>query len=250
VADCRFELFEEQEAVTRMDFVRKAAGVSARHSPGGNGPAVRSPITELVAQTHSLREAVRVLESERRVEVGRGAHTVARICVPGLESVTRPFGLLLKLSGATIGDVTVARTAIEPLSARYLAESGNHRAYDELEHMVENDLPAAYESGNLAEISARFHRRIVELSGNATFGMIAGMLHEIAEKHTAVAIRLKRGVPVADYDNAIRSYRRLIELLRAGDGEKTEAHWRRHMENSRAWTLEGLESVEVGDIID
>jgi GntR family transcriptional repressor for pyruvate dehydrogenase complex len=166
------------------------------------------------------------------------------------EFVARPFGLLLKLSGATIADVAVARTAMEPVAARHLAESGNHSAYNELERMVENDIRAAYESGNLAEVSARFHRRMVELSGNATLSMIAGMLHETAEKHYAAAIKRKRTVAADDYHKVIRSYRRLIEFLRAGDGDKAEAHWRSHMEKSRAVTLKGLESVKVRDIID
>ena len=52
----------------------------------------------------TLREAVRVLESERLVEVRRGSRTGARVRVPGPEIVARPAGLLLELSGATIAD--------------------------------------------------------------------------------------------------------------------------------------------------
>ena len=47
----------------------------------------------------TLREAVRVLESERLVEVRRGSRTGARVRVPGPEIVARPAGLLLELSG-------------------------------------------------------------------------------------------------------------------------------------------------------
>ena len=60
----------------------------------------------------TLREAVRVLESERLVEVRRGSRTGARVRVPGPEIVARPAGLLLELSGATIADVLVARSGI------------------------------------------------------------------------------------------------------------------------------------------
>src|SRR6202171_4772895 len=71
-----------------------------------------------------LREAVRVLESERLVEVRRGSRTGARVRVPGPEIVARPAGLLLEMSGATIADVMVARCGIEPVAARLLAEFG------------------------------------------------------------------------------------------------------------------------------
>ena len=50
----------------------------------------------------TLREAVRVLESERLVEVRRGSRTGARVRVPGPEIVARPAGLLLELSGPVV----------------------------------------------------------------------------------------------------------------------------------------------------
>src|SRR5215211_4096281 len=171
----------------------------------------------------TLREAVRVLESERLVEVRRGSRTGARVRVPGPEIVARPAGLLLEVSGATIADVMVARAAIEPVAARLLANEGTSHAIDELESILTQDIPAAYQSGRMAQVTARFHRRLVELSGNATLSMIAGMLHEITERHTAAAINERRSVPKAHYEKLVRSYRRLIELVRAGDGDEAEA---------------------------
>src|ERR1700681_2033294 len=52
-----------------------------------------------------LREAVRVLESERLVEVRRGSRTGAKVRVPGPETVARPGALVLAISGTTLGDV-------------------------------------------------------------------------------------------------------------------------------------------------
>lgn len=198
----------------------------------------------------TLREAVRVLESERLVEVRRGSRTGARVRVPGPEIVARPAGLLLELSGATIADVLVARSSIEPLAARLLATKGKTKAFDELEQILINEIPASLEAPRFATATAQFHLRLVELSGNATLSLIAGMLHEITERHTVVAIARRRSVPKADYDKLVRSYRRLIKLLRARDGDEAEAHWRRHMDNSRAVVLRGLGSIKVRDVMD
>lgn len=197
----------------------------------------------------TLREAVRVLESERLVEVRRGSRTGARVRVPGPEIVARPAGLLMELSGATIADVLVARSSIEPLAARLLATKGKTKAFDELEQILNNEIPASLEAPRFAAATAQFHLRLVELSGNATLSIIAGMLHEITERHTAVAIARRRSVPKADYDKLVRSYRRLIKLLRARDGDEAEAHWRRHMDNSRAVMLRGLGSIKVRDVM-
>ena len=197
----------------------------------------------------TLREAVRVLESERLVEVRRGSRTGARVRVPGPEIVARPAGLLLELTGATNADVMVAQAGIEPMAARLLAESGNAEAFDELDKMLAEHIPAGWQSGRLAETTADFHRRMVELSGNATLAIIAGMLHEITVRHTAFAMKENRPMSKSDYELLMRSYKRLMTLMRSGDGEGAEAHWRKHLDTARELLLKGMETVKVRDVM-
>ncbi|BBY14610.1 FadR/GntR family transcriptional regulator [Mycolicibacterium litorale] len=197
----------------------------------------------------TLREAVRVLESERLVEVRRGSRTGARVRVPGPEIVARPAGLLLELSGATIADVMTARSGIEPMAVRLLTESGDTAAFDELEQTLDEHVAHSWQSGRLAETTGDFHRRMVELSGNATLTMMAGMLHEITVRHTAFAMKESNPPSKADYEKLMRSYRRLLQLMRSGDGAAAEAHWRKHLDTARALLLQGLETVKVRDVM-
>ena len=197
----------------------------------------------------TLREAVRVLESERLVEVRRGSRTGARVRVPGPEIVARPAGLLLELTGATIADVMVAQAGIEPMAARLLAETGTPEAFDELDRMLAEHIPAGFQTGQLAETTGDFHRRMVELSGNATLAIIAGMLHQITVRHTAFLFKERRPVSKADYEKLMRSYGRLMRFLRSGDGAAAEAHWRKHLDTARDLLLKGLDTVEVRDVM-
>ena len=197
----------------------------------------------------TLREAVRVLESERLVEVRRGSRTGARVRVPGPEIVARPAGLLLELSGVTIADLLTAKAGIEPMAARLLATSGSEEAFDELEQMLEELVSDGYQSRRLAETTGAFHLRVVQLSGNATLGIVAGMLHEITVTHTAFVFKERRPVSKADYAKLIRSYRKLMQFLRAGDAAGAEDHWRKHLDTSRELLLKGLESVPVRDVM-
>ncbi|MCV7282435.1 FadR family transcriptional regulator [Mycolicibacterium flavescens] len=200
----------------------------------------------------TLREAVRVLESERLVEVRRGSRTGAKVRVPGPEIVARPAALLLALSGTTLADVMTARTSIEPPAAKLLAEHGTAEAHEELRRLVA-EVPAAWEAGRLAAASAHLHRRMVELSGNATLGIIAGMLHEIGERHTAAAISgasTDNNIAKSEYTKLHKSYVRLLDLVEARKGDAAEAHWRRHMEAASAAMLRGHEKTRVRDIMD
>jgi DNA-binding FadR family transcriptional regulator len=208
---------------------------------------------DLMAHFHvsrpTLREAVRVLESERLVEVRRGSRTGAKVRVPGPEVVARPAALLLAISGTTLADVMTARVGIEPYAARLLAEHGTKAAHAQLRQLVEQ-VPLAREAGTLALASAELHRRLVELSGNATLAMIAGMLHEISERHTSAVILSEQNViPKDQYNKLIRSYDRLVSLVSERNGAEAESHWRRHMENSSAALLKGYEQTEVRDIL-
>lgn len=195
----------------------------------------------------TLREAVRVLESDRLVEVRRGSRTGARVRVPGPEIVARPACLLLELSSATLADVMTARIAIEPPAAKLLADEGSAQAHQELARII-SAIPTAWEAGHLATASADLHRRVVELSGNATLGLLAGMLHEISERHNKFAIQ-EQNVPETHYEKMMKSYRRLVDLVTTRDGSGAETHWRRHMENSANALLKGYETTMVRDIL-
>ncbi|MCZ4582039.1 FCD domain-containing protein [Gordonia amicalis] len=197
----------------------------------------------------TLREAVRVLESERLVEVRRGSRTGARIRIPGPEIVARPAGLLLELSGTSLAEVMRAREVIEPAAAEMLADTGDAKAFDELQSIIDNELKDAYENGTMAQASVWFHRRMIELSGNSAMAMIAGMLNEIAERHIASTIH-DGPMPRSQYTKLIRSYQKLVDLVRAGDGAEAAAHWQRHMKNSNQALLAGHENTRVRDVMD
>jgi DNA-binding FadR family transcriptional regulator len=206
-------------------------------------------MTHFQVSRPTLREAVRVLESDRLVEVRRGARTGARVRVPGAEIVARPAALLLEVSGAPLADVMTARTVFEPPAARLLAEAGTAAAHDELAQRID-DIPRAWDNGELAIATATMHRRLVELTGNATLGIIAGMLYEITVRHTSTAIERSNIVPKKEYTRLLKSYLRLVELIVARDGVGTETHWRKHMEAARESLLKGHEETRVRDIMD
>ena len=177
----------------------------------------------------TLREAVRVLESERLVEVRRGSRTGARVRVPGPEIVARPAGLLLELSGATIADVMVARAAVEPMAVRLLAESGNQRRSTSWKGWW----PKIFRRAGSPDGWPR-QRRVPSPHRGAVGQHDAGrsspgMLHEITVRHIAFAIKERRRCRKPQYEKLMRSYRRLMRVdagrrRRRGGGALAQAH--------------------------
>ena len=70
----------------------------------------------------TLREALRILESEGLVSVKRGAHGGARVHLPDIGVAAKYAALMLQVRGATIEDVFQARRVLEPAAVRMLAE--------------------------------------------------------------------------------------------------------------------------------
>lgn len=210
-------------------------------------PTEAELISQFAVSRASLREAVLLLESERLVEVRRGSRSGARVRMPGPEIVARPASLLLEAAGATFADVMVARSQIEPAAAKLLAEVGTPQAFDELESILVDEFRSAWKAGRLAETADRFHRRLVELTGNATLSIIAGMLYTISEQQTVEALRRRRKIATAQYEVLLRSYRRLIELARSRDGDQAEAHWRHHMELLSELLPNGVARMRIRD---
>jgi DNA-binding FadR family transcriptional regulator len=199
----------------------------------------------------TLREAFRVLESEGLIELRRGSRTGARVTVPGPEAVARPAGLLLQLGKATLGDVYQARSAIEPPAARLLAVSGDEERYAALEEAVEPARASVDDYERFAVDSARFHLRLVQLSGNQTLALMAGMVHEIILRQTQASVRAREatGEP-GDYERALRAYEKLVKLVRAGDGPAAERFWHKHIQIADQLVLRDQEATSVIDILD
>jgi DNA-binding FadR family transcriptional regulator len=203
----------------------------------------------------TLREAVRVLESEGLVVLRRGSRTGARVTVPGPEAVARPAALQLQLGGATLADVYVARSAIEPPAAGLLARSGDEERYDALEAALQQVRESVGDTERFAVASAVFHLRLVELSGNRTLAIMAGLMYEIILRQTQSAVRASARTASHDdveelNDRAVRAYAKLLGMVRRGKGDQAETFWRKHLQVTEGMILQGHEATRVIDVLD
>lgn len=194
-----------------------------------------APEAELVARfgvsRPTLREAIRILESEALISVTRGARGGAKIHPPDVRVASRYMGLLMQYAKATLEEVYAVRSIVEPPAARMLAETIDDAKLEALREIVEQERISIDDGLLTAYWGTRFHERIAELTGNKALAMMIGVLHDVIEMHSAVALEVRA---TADPDKklrfrSIRSQEKLIELLARGDGKAAESHWREHV---------------------
>lgn len=200
----------------------------------------------------TLREAFRLLEGDSLVTIRRGPPGGARVTLPGPDAVADLFGMILMLSGTTIGDVWDARLTIEPPAVRRLAESASKDALKELDAELERVTAAIDNPQEFSRAGVHYHVKLVELSGNHTLTAVIGMLSEIVERELAKS--LAEIGPDSDEirranSRALRGYEKIAELIHAGDGEAAELAWRDHMKSVRRYVAKTQKQDRVIDLL-
>jgi len=222
-----------------------------------SGDSLRAE-SHLIAQYEvsrpSIREAVRILESEGLVTVTRGARGGARVCSPGFEQIQRAAGITLQAQGVTIGDIYEMHAIMGPPAARLVAERSREAAVPALRALIADlDVLAKDEGAAIAAV-ARFHRVLVEMAGNKTLLVITQALAALGIAHVALAHRRKAVQDSAFTERqlrfGLRSLARLVDLIEAGDGSGAEAHWRAHMAAAGEVWMARVGSDAIVNLID
>ena len=197
-----------------------------------------------IART-TLREALRVLESQGLLEIRRGRTGGPVVTMPRIDSLAEGLAVTLQLRGTTAGDLDTARQLIEPRLAGRLAESHSDDDLVALHAAVDRAATAAAASDRAAFGAAALgmHEAIIDLAGNTTLATISGLLHALVARYY---VRSASRADAQQMQRAVRSYRKLVRLVAAGDAAAAEEHWRRQM----TFTITGWDRDRSVDLFD
>lgn len=196
----------------------------------------------------TLREALRVLESERLIIIRRGARGGAEAQTPRREVAARYAGLILEHQGTTLLDVYRARAAIESACVQELAASRTASDLKALRTALAESNVAVAPSDSI-RVHSDFHAVMVRLAGNDTLVLLHEMLHCII----SVADRSLRPDVGASAERARRKSGRthdiVVQYIEAGNVEAAHELWTRHLVEAEEYLLDGDESLTVLDLL-
>lgn len=200
---------------------------------GDTLPAEAHLIAEFSVSRPTIREAVRILESEGLVEVARGARGGARISSPNYGMIQRAAGITLQSQQVTIGDLYEMRTLIEPPAVRLVAERNSVAAVPILRRFVEDEMNHIKDHMTVTLLIAEFHRLLMELSGNKTLNVFSQALRALVDAHLEMSVRGRQSsdpeLSERQMRYGLKSHARLVDLIEAKDGAGAELHWKNHM---------------------
>ena len=199
--------------------------------PGDQLPSERELVSQFQVARPSIREALRILEFQRVIEVrpGRGAFVVG--LNNGLASDEERVQHWFHEHAPEVLDILEVRASIEILAARMAAEKASPELIADIQETVQQ-AEQVFSDGNsdeLVRLDRKFHLSVASASGNALIGALIEMLIDamVNPRRSLMRLRSHASGSWADH-NAI------LEAIRAHNPDRAEKAMMVHLNHVRA----------------
>jgi DNA-binding FadR family transcriptional regulator len=231
----------------------RARIASGELKPGDTLPPETELLQQLRVSRPTLRQALRVLESESLIQLGKGARTGATVLHPSIETAAQYGALYLATHGTTLAEIHQVRTLLEPPLAALIARRKKREAVESLRDCVSIQQESLRRGDYVSAASAvnEFHRRLEQFSDNRALGLLAGMLNDIAvnvypQIPLASSNRRERNVIWRRSEKSTEAHAHLVSLISRSKADAAERFWRSYMLDTAAFMQKsGLANLRV-----
>lgn len=189
----------------------------------------------------TLREALRILESESLITITRGAHGGTRVVAPSERMVSRYVARYLEFGRVPMSDVHEAMMAIELPAVEKLARGAGREDVEALSRQ----LAAERDTDNWVDAFSAgtdFHRLLVDRAGNRTLAAMHRMIEEIIiASGTQIGMAYQSRIN-AETQRFHQVHARIVTLISDGAVEEASTLWAKHL-RTKIRVLQGLEST-------
>ncbi len=198
--------------------------VEGNMKPGTDLPPENEMAKQIGVSKFSMREALRVAQSQGLIEISQGRRTkVADISIKPAAGI---MNLIMRRSKHMLLELTEARRSLEceivrfaairandeqiEAMARTIKDLDNHR--DDIEYCVNKDI--------------EFHDIMVQATNNRVFGIMLESLAELSKESRLKTFR------ISGIDKPIKEHRAILEAIKARDPKKAIACMQKHMQTA------------------
>jgi GntR family transcriptional repressor for pyruvate dehydrogenase complex len=187
----------------------------------------------------TLREAFRILESESLITVRRGAHGGALVRVPNTDVAARYTAFVLEHRGTTLADLYEARIVIEPAAVGLLAAKRSDEDLAALRQALDEHDAVVDQPQRSIRTHTAFHALLIELTGNRTLDVLAGMIQRIIERANWKHVESDAGsaAHVKASSRGHKAHHRVVAFIEASDVGASTDLWRKHLTEARDYLL-------------
>jgi DNA-binding FadR family transcriptional regulator len=210
--------------------------------PGDYLMAERLLIERFGVSRPTLREALRILESEGLLDIRRGIKGGATIREPSIEDLALRIGAFLQIKRTTYEDLFTVRKIIEPAAARLAAErvgrDGGAGLLADCLDREKRTIDDPDSEPHPSEAIDSFHDVVLELAGSTTLAVIGKLLSATVDSYTQSYIDHLGNTKAlrAALTESHMTHRKITDAIRQGQGDRAEHLMRAHLDAIRAAT--------------
>lgn len=191
---------------------------------------------ELGVSRPTIREAMRILESEGIVTIRRGADGGARARRPQVSAVARAAGFLLQDRRTQISDVYRCRKLLDEAALTLIMSDDALRtaAVEVLDETLAAERAALSGGQDTPIADGLFHRMLAEACGSPTLSLFASITNQLIHTHTRNYLSEHHDdtESATISTSAHRAHSRVVDLMRDGDAAGALALWIDHLDSS------------------
>lgn len=219
---------------------------------GDELPREADLLEEFSVSRPSLREAVRILETEGLLRIRRGKRGGAVVQAPTPDSAAYHLSLTLQSRSTTMADVSDAREVLEPTCAAMAASLDSEvrkGVVARLTAIVEDNAQTVGEGDEFSAGALSFHEAVVALCGNTSISILASALESIwrSQESRWAPRRVQQGnYPDPDFQRKVLDdHQHVIDLIAAGDAPGASAAMRDHLRKSQPYIGDPSRPIDV-----
>jgi DNA-binding FadR family transcriptional regulator len=199
----------------------------------------------------SVREALRILETEGLITIRRGSAGGAEVHAPGASTAGYALGLALQATRVRVSDLGEALASFEPGSAAHCAGRADRAdsVVPVLRRLVEISEEHLSDDVAFTQVSREFHDALVSLNDNATERLVLRSLASIwsVQEETWAAAMSRAGEypTLEERHRVLHAHRRIVDAIESGDGRKAERVSRAHIEATQLYMVPKMQDEIV-----
>jgi GntR family transcriptional repressor for pyruvate dehydrogenase complex len=198
--------------------------------PGARLPPEHQLATQMGISRSGVREAVKVLESARVLDVRRGDGTYVTSLAPALLLQGVGFAVEL-LQGETLLEVMEVRRLLEPGATAVAAGRMADQQIEELGGLLDQMRASVHDPERLMDCDLAFHRVVIHATGNET---LSSLLDGLSNR--TMRARIWRGIVLGNVAQAtIDEHQAIYLALKARDPLLANAAALMHVNTSESW---------------
>jgi DNA-binding FadR family transcriptional regulator len=215
-------------------------------------------LDEFSVSRPTLREALRILETEGLVRTRRGKQGGAVVSKPTVDTAAYHLGLVLQGTGVELTDLGTARHLLEPLCVSLAAQRDDHEEVAAgLEKLIDESERDADDGAAFTAALLKFHEGLVAACDNETLKILVGTVERVwqSQERAWAEEATERGSYPDDEArrHAIDSHRRIARRIAKGDTSGASRASRAHLEASMSYvcgTGEETTPAEDSAVVD